>query len=249
MRVVTLRRIGRGLLMLALLSVIVSAAAAEMELNRAPPAVDDTRELVVLVHGMARTPASMYLLERRLESEGYRVLNWGYSSTDSIGALAADLARGVADHAGNAPRIHFVGHSLGSILVRWTLENAPPPASGRVVMLAPPNQGSAAADRYGDWIGWILQPVRELGTGDGSVPRRLVTPPGAEVGIVAAEWDGTVQLAETRLEGAREHVVVPAQHTFIMNNPDVQALVLRFLRAGSFRDEAVSTPVATDARG
>jgi pimeloyl-ACP methyl ester carboxylesterase len=235
MRVVTLGRIGRGVLMLALLSVIVSAAAAEVGGYRAPPPPDDARELVFLVHGMGRTPVSMYLLERRLEAAGYRVVNFGYSvAADSIGELGGELAHAVAEQAGSAPRIHFVGHSLGNILVRWMLVHAPPPAAGRVVMLAPPNQGAAAADRYGEWIGWLLRPVRELGTGEASVPRKLPTPGDVEIGVVAGARDGTVRVAETRLDGAREHVVVPAEHTFIMNRGDVHQLVLRFLREGSF---------------
>jgi pimeloyl-ACP methyl ester carboxylesterase len=238
MRVVTLGRIGRGLLMLALLSIIVSAAAADMS-GRTSPAADDARELVVLVHGMGRTPVSMYLLERRLTAEGFRVVNWGYSSTsDSIAELSQDLAGTVAELAGAAPRIHFVGHSLGNILVRWMLANEPPPVSGRVVMLAPPNQGAAAADRYGRWVGWLLHPVRELGTGAESVPRRLQTPEGVEIGIIAGERDETVQLAETRLGGARAFVTVPSDHTFIMNRGDVHRLVLRFLREGSFGVES-----------
>src|SRR3712207_5785859 len=61
-----------------------------------PAGPDDRRELVVLVHGMGRTRASMWLLGRSLESRGYRVLNWGYNSyADTVPALGRALAREV----------------------------------------------------------------------------------------------------------------------------------------------------------
>jgi alpha-beta hydrolase superfamily lysophospholipase len=40
--------------------------------------MEDGRELVVLAHGLGRTPASMWWLARSLRARGYRVLNWGY---------------------------------------------------------------------------------------------------------------------------------------------------------------------------
>ena len=47
-------------------------------------------ECVILLHGLARTEASMRPLERVLEAEGYTVINEGYPSRHrSIRALAA----------------------------------------------------------------------------------------------------------------------------------------------------------------
>ena len=234
MRVATIGRIGRALMVCGLLAVIVSAGAQNVH-GRRGPAAGDRRELVVLVHGMGRSRMSMWLMERELEKRGYRVMNWGYSSTaDSIPALAAALARDVAAEEGAAPRVHFVGHSLGNILIRWTLSNRPPRHAGREVMLAPPNQGSRTADRYARWMGWLMPPIRELGTARGSTARTVPVPRGVEIGVIAGADDGKVSVEETHLEGEREHVVVPAAHTFLMNRDDVQRLVLRFLQTGTF---------------
>ena len=41
-------------------------------------------------------------------------------------------------------------------------------------------------------------------------------------------------VAETRLDGARGHVLVPCGHTLIMLRRDVMRLVSTFLRSGSF---------------
>src|SRR5262245_10379538 len=102
-------------------------------------------DLVVLVHGMGRTRVSMSPLVRPLERAGYNVLNWKYSSLRSTTAQAArQLANALRAHCYRADQsIHFVGHSLGCIIVRWLLANEELPIRvGRVVMLAPPNQGA-----------------------------------------------------------------------------------------------------------
>lgn len=241
MRVATIGRVGRALLVCGLLAVIVSAATTRRVAAGVPalaalrPALAGEKELVVLVHGMGRSRMSMWLMGRALEREGYRVVNWGYSSTSrSIPELGAELAEGLREELGNAPRVHFVGHSLGNIIVRWALTNQPPPRVGRVVMLAPPNQGSASADRWSRWVGWLLPPIRELRTDSSSTVRTLPIRGEFEVGVIAGADDGKVSVDETHLDGEREHVVVPSAHTFIMNRGDVQALVVRFLRTGTF---------------
>jgi alpha-beta hydrolase superfamily lysophospholipase len=201
----------------------------------AEPAAGDARELVFLVHGMGRTPLSMWLLGRRLERAGYRVAHFGYlSTTGTIGGLGEALGRRVARQAGDAPRVHLVGHSLGNIIVRWMLAHARPERAGRVVMLAPPNQGSAAADRWARWIGWAMPPIHELRTAPDTPARALPLPGEVEVGIIAGARDRKVRLAETHLDGARDHTVVPSFHSFIMNRADVHQLICCFLRDGRF---------------
>jgi len=200
----------------------------------------DTRELVFTLHGLARTRLSMAWLARSLEREGYRVVNWGYrSSTATVAEFGRALADEVARQAGEAPRIHFVGHSLGNIVVRWMLAHAPPPRPGRVVMLAPPNQGSRAADRYARWLGRLLRPLPELRTAADSTARTLPRSAGTEIGIIAGRFDAKVSVAESHLAEATASLVVPAAHTFVMNRRDVRGLVLRFLRTGSFEAPAV----------
>ncbi|HET6763088.1 MAG TPA: hypothetical protein VFH27_05430 [Longimicrobiaceae bacterium] len=202
-------------------------------------AAADTRELVFTLHGLARTRLSMAWLARSLEREGYRVVNWGYrSATATIPVFGRALADEVARQAGAAPRIHFVGHSLGNIVVRWMLAHAPPPRPGRVVMLAPPNQGSRAADRYARWLGRLLRPLPELRTAADSTTRTLPPAPGTEIGIIAGRFDAKVSVAEAHLAEATASLVVPAAHTFVMNRRDVRGLVVRFLRTGSFEASA-----------
>lgn len=196
-------------------------------------------ELVVLVHGMGRTPLSMLPLAWALEREGYQVMNWGYSSySHTVPELGRRLADDLESRGGSHPRrVHFVGHSLGNIVIRWVLAHDPPEGAGRVVMLAPPNQGSRVADRYARWLGWLLKPLPELATREGSTARGIPLPSGVEVGVIAGRDDGKVSVAETHLAGQRAHVVVPSAHTFIMTRTDVARLTSRFLREGRFAGE------------
>jgi pimeloyl-ACP methyl ester carboxylesterase len=206
-----------------------------------PSGEDAPEELVVLVHGLARTPISMLPLEWALEDAGYTVINWGYSSVCcAVSDLARELARDLAAEVKpGTPAIHFVGHSLGGIIVRSMIASSPPPNLGRIVMLAPPNRGSAAADRFEPALGWLLKPLGDITTDEPDNPVfSLGLPPSVEVGVIAGAHDGKVSVAESHLEGETDHVVVPSAHTFIMARDDVRQLVTRFLRTGDFEPPA-----------
>ena len=136
----------------------------------------------------------------------------------------------------------------------------------RIVMLAPPNQGSRLAQSLASsrLFRWFYGPAgQELGA------RRAWPPPPAPFLVVAGtrrravvnptswtvgrafgpgvEHDGTVAVDETKLEGMAAFATVDATHTWIMNDETAQALAIRFLREGSigsgpsadfFRDRA-----------
>lgn len=246
-----LARITGAAALAALLAAIPSATAQVPPLS--PPRgadasaaeAGDTRELVVLVHGMGRSPASMWLLGRRLEADGYRVVSFGYRSTrGTVAGLGARLGRRAAERSGGAPRVHFVGHSLGTVIIRSMLTQAPPERVGRVVMMAPPNQGAASADRWAPVLGGVMPPIRELRTTPQSPARTLALPEGVEVGIIAGSRDRKVRVGETRLDGARDHVVIPSFHSWMMNRSDVHRLIATFLRHGRFSPAAQPPAVA-----
>jgi pimeloyl-ACP methyl ester carboxylesterase len=195
-------------------------------------------EHVILLHGMGRTPASMSPLRFWLGRAGYRTHNWGYWSYRLTAAeLAEALAARMAAVSEEAERVHFVTHSLGGILMRAALAAAPLPNAGRAVMLVPPNQGSRAADRWSPYLGRIMPPIRDLTTTPASLVHQLPAPE-LEVGVIAGAMDGKVSVDEARLRGAREQVVLPCRHSFIMHRRDVRDLTLRFLRTGTFEGES-----------
>lgn len=229
---------------LTLLVIVLSALLAACQ----PAAAQRTsatgaRELVVVLHGMGRTSYSMAPMQKALEAAGYDVLNIGYSSyCCGIAELGTAVRRELdekrrPEHA----TVHFVGHSLGSIIARWIIAQEDRPAGvGRLVMLAPPNQGSRSADRYTPLVGWLLEPIDELRTDTSSTVRKLPPPVNVEVGIIAARDDGKLSEPQTHLSGEAGHVSVDGFHTFLMRKAEVHRLTVAFLRDGRFPPRAAA---------
>lgn len=217
-----------------------------------PPA-DLSTNCVVLLHGLGRSSASMDEMAKRLEADGYAVANIGYPSRsapiEELSGPAIDSGLAECREQG-ADSIHFVTHSLGGILVRHYLKHRGIVGLGRTVMLAPPNQGSEAADVFRKVPGYrLLNGVagQQIGTGDDSLPLQL-GPVDFDVGIIAGDRtidpitsltlpnpdDGKVPVARTKVEGMNDFLLVQRSHAFIMKSDDVIDQVRHYLIHGRF---------------
>lgn len=205
-------------------------------------------EAVYLLHGFGARPLIMMRLARFLRQRNYAVRNWGYRTLRrTIAAHADDLLREIERVAdiGEFSRVHFVAHSLESIIVRRAFCQEQPAIIGRVVMLAPPNGGSHFA-RAGSVIFGRLCPVlRELSSRSDSYVNCLGAPQGVEVGVIAASDDWVVRRRNTHLPSERDHVVVRGDHVRLPLLRACAEQTVSFLESGMFChdiDECRSLP-------
>lgn len=225
-------------------------------------ATDGSSDCVVLLHGLNRSWRAMRPMAEALQEAGFSTTNVDYPSQSGKIEEIAPVAVGLGLHdcrETGATRIHFVTHSLGGILLRYQNKQDPIPDLGRVVMLAPPNQGSEIIDKTRDWPGFEMftgDAGAELGTDADSMPSRL-GPVDFELGVIAGTGtinvfgsamlpnpdDGKVSVASTKVGGMDDFLLVGNSHRYITRSDVVIRNTESFLRNGWFLtvDKALMT--------
>lgn len=211
---------------------------------------------VVLLHGLGRTSASMRKVRRALEQAGLKTHSWAYPSRHHrLQGHVEAFRQWLSDQDFDGP-VHFVGHSLGGLIIRGTLATDPPVAVGKIVMIATPNQGAGVVTRHGNNRFSRLvfgQPLEDLS--ESSEALKTLGVPEAKIGIIAGiqpfhffnpiswvnlfhisghEHDGTVEIHNTYLAQASDTIAIDAHHTFICDHPEVIKQTLYFIANGHF---------------
>jgi pimeloyl-ACP methyl ester carboxylesterase len=211
---------------------------------------DKKRPLILMVHGLWMSGFELGVLKHRLESDGeFRAIGFSYPSitgtmSDHVNSLV-EFAR-----AQTCEEMHFVGHSLGGLIVLKALQLTDDLPNGRAVLLGTPVQGSRAAKGVArllpfgkailgaavnaeivdceprEWSG-----RRDVGVIAGSMGLGL----GRLFADLNTDHDGTVHVEDTHLPGAKDEVVVSTSHTGMLFSAEVAEQTVRFLKHGEFK--------------
>lgn len=203
---------------------------------------------VILVHGLWVPGAVMHPLAARLAPAGFRCHTFSYMGAGRpLEAHAARLARFARDVSDEGSPAHFVGHSLGGLVILEALQRHAETAAGRVVLLGTPVNGCYAGRRLARYPGgrWLLGESENLwregrasrwsrpealGVIAGTLPLGL----GRLFGPLPGVNDGVVALEETAVEGMAERIVLPISHSAMLISARVAAHVAAFLSDGKF---------------
>ncbi|WP_107855560.1 lipase/acyltransferase domain-containing protein [Neisseria weaveri] len=204
------------------------------------------RHKVVLLHGIHMHAWSLLPFAHLLKSCDVEARTFGYYSVmgcfdDHVCALAEWVQRFYEEDEGP---LHFVGHSLGGLVLRYFAAAYPQWVTGKIVTLGTPHQGSMAAEKLNNLMPFVLgkaydhaldgclPPLPEtvcLGSIAGCKPLGL----GRVLGL-PGDNDGTVTVAETCVEGMRDHIVLPVTHTGMLVDHAVARQTAYFLQHGRF---------------
>jgi pimeloyl-ACP methyl ester carboxylesterase len=211
------------------------------------------RDGVVLLHGISRTQRSFRKMQTAIEAAGLATLNVGYASrSKTLEALAEDIHPAIDNFAERLEGdLHFIGHSMGGLLIRVYIARHRPKRLGRVAMLGTPNGGSEIADRLrhlGVYRAWFGPAGQQLVTRRDTALAAMFPPEDYPVGIIAGNrsidpiasallpkpHDGRVSVENTRLDGMADHIVIGTPHPFLPGNATAIAQTIAFLKDGKF---------------
>jgi pimeloyl-ACP methyl ester carboxylesterase len=196
---------------------------------------------VFLIHGLGRSHHSMATLAKKLRSQNFIVHNLEYSSMlSSPEKISARVANLINEHPNT--QNYFITHSFGGIILRHAGQTSP---VHKVALLAAPNQGSKICESLESiGLNFLLGPAGKELYRTSPLMSKLPPPPAPFITIAGnrksglKNWplgflfkensDGIVCESRTHLKDSLAHHQVDASHTFIMNHPKVEEIILDF---------------------
>lgn len=210
--------------------------------------------LVLLVHGLGRTPVSLFGLASALRQAGHHTRFFGYSPTfETLPRILRRLERRLRSLTNSGRPVGLVGHSLGGLLLRLALDRVPSLRVHHFVMLGTPNRGSFMARWASRWLPFRLftrDCGRFLATCESlpelRVPCTAIAGTGGPLGrylpFGREPNDWIVSVAEATID-PQSTMTFSAVHSFLMDYPEVRTRVLRAFAPGQRRDAYVRTGI------
>lgn len=201
---------------------------------------------VVLIHGLWLNAVALFSLQAHVQRCGFVVHRYEYPTIRlGLAENAARLARFI--NGLDAGHVHVVAHSLGGMVTMHALANHPITTVRRVVLLGSPISGSFSGRRLASfsagrallgmntrvWEQRASVPVPDavqFGVIAGTRPVGL----GRLIGPLPKPHDGTVSVAETKLDAAVDSITLPVTHTQMLFSARVARQVCSFLHHGRF---------------
>jgi pimeloyl-ACP methyl ester carboxylesterase len=144
--------------------------------------------------------------------------------------------------------VHLVGHSLGGLVIYRLLQRYPHESVDRVVFLGTPAKPSLAA-REAIHLRLVASLLSRSAAQELLRDRDRRWTMKRDLGIIAGTQrlgvgqffahfeeasDGTVAVSETRLPGAKDHIILPVSHFGMLMSARVARETGLFLREGHF---------------
>ena len=192
---------------------------------------------VVFIHGIAAPRFVFLYLKWYLSRRGFSSQIHAYwSSFRTIPIHADQFIETLRKVEANPEidRFHIVAHSMGGIVTRQALLKYRPQKLDKFLMLATPNQGSAAARVLSSSIFFFSKPLKQLSDAEGSYSRELGFPDGVEVGSIYANQDRVVARESCLSFPEVPFLEIASGHTDLLIRPTTARAIVQFLRTGKF---------------
>ncbi len=209
---------------------------------------------VYLIHGYGGLGIELKEIQNAINKKGFVSEIYTYPSlVKDVDSVGFTLFQKIQEE--NSDTVSFVTHSLGALIVRSIYEHIDSltsfPFIQRIVMIAPPNNGSPVADFFAQFsfVKHIIGPnINNITTnpltGAGKYPI-----PTCEVGLIAGSFggkrgynifvkgdnDGVLIPEQTKMGIEKDVVFVKSGHIELLFNKKVKEYVTTFLIHGRFK--------------
>lgn len=191
---------------------------------------------VLLVHGLGRTPCSLFGLASELRRDGHATQFFAYSPTfESLPHIVSRLVNRLQSFADRGEAVGLAGHSLGGLLLRSALVHVPQLHVKHLVMMGTPNRPPRIAAFMWRWRlfrmltrecgRFLASPAAILELPPPAVPYTLIAGDSGPQRFFGEPNDGIVTVNETRIADADEPHRVDGYHSFLMDHPATRRLV------------------------